>query len=211
MDELIKYLQNIQTDLVGIIIPAIITAIVAILTLIINNFTKVYIDVSKYNHDQYKTMRCFYQRFKPLLLDMTFLMLKMEKENKYDNMAKVINKYWEFKNNPSGYRTKYPQENIDDHINVLECFFNICKELYEIFRQDEIPSYPMWHPIIKIKVNSMLLNSFRFTYMITESTKYYNKNLIDSICCGEKFAKVSINGKQLKKYCKFLDKWYMCY
>ena len=61
-DNVIQYLQSIQDNLVGLVLPVLITAVVSPVTVSINSIIQLVLQNSKYNSEQYKIMQEFIPR-----------------------------------------------------------------------------------------------------------------------------------------------------
>ena len=104
MDGIIQYLQGIQDNLIGIVLPVLITSLVSLITVLINAFIQIILQNSKFNDEQYKIMQEFYPKLKIYLLELRFIMQEIICSPICSNLKVAIDKYIDIRDDEAGYR-----------------------------------------------------------------------------------------------------------
>lgn len=208
MDHIISLLKEIQSDLVGIILPVIITAFASFITLIINSLLKIWLENKKNNTEQYKIMQGLYSEFKIDLLNIKLFLENIEQNQLYKNIKDAIDTYVSYKNDSKEYREKHKEQidHIDEFIDSLELFLKEIGDLSNYLKHINIPAVPVFHPIIKAKVNDMFAKIQCFSSVVFQ---YYNNNINDTLFVNaiDQFNLSKFNSKLLSSYIELLDKW----
>lgn len=210
--ESIKYLQNIQENLVGIVLPVVITAAVSLITVLVNAILQIMLQNSKANWEQYKIMQDFYPNMKLNLLRLRVAIQEVEHSPLCTDLKEASVKYAKYKSDEAEYRKKNDNEvqDIDVFISMMEDFSNRVREINEYLINCTLPRPPILHPILKIKVNRMLAN---LQYAAFFWDEYYNKTIDVTVFQMEieKQLKKKFNSKKVKKYICLLDRWFFEY
>ena len=93
MNHVIDILQSIQDDLVGIVLPVIITAFISVISIFVNAVMQIILRNSNINCEQYKLMQKFYPEMKISLLELK-LSMKEVKSNSTCNCRMVQISAW---------------------------------------------------------------------------------------------------------------------
>lgn len=214
MSDTIALLKEIQSDLVGIILPVIITALASFITLIINSLLKIWLENKKNNTEQYKVMQNLYSEFKFDLLDISLFLTSIEQNNLHINMESSLKTYLQYKNDSTKYREEHEEQvdNIDEFIDSVELFMNAMRDLNDYLKKNNIPAVPAFHPIMKMKVNSMLAE---LQYLSAIISQYLENNISDNLLTSaitQSQLNISeFNSELILKYIKLLDKWFKKY
>lgn len=215
MAEIIKNLQNIQENLVGIILPVAITALVSLVTVLTNTYIQIKLQNYKFNSEQYKLMQDFYPKLKDYLLQLYLSMKDIEKNHLYSSLGNALDKYTSFNNSESKYRKHNTNEvqYIDDFAKAMGKYCEKTSDIYKYLFSCTLPRVPLGHPFLKKKTNKMICV---LQYYSLLSNKY-NKKETDSdffsleISNFEQKWKVKFNSLLVEKYLLLLDKWLMQY
>lgn len=215
MEEIIKYLQNIQDNLIGIILPVLITAVISIITLFCNTLTQIVLQNSKNNSEQYKLMQAFYPKMKLLLLELKFIMQDIESNPIFTDWEIVIGKYISFKENEAKYRASHENEieNIDNLILLMDKFINKVIAVNEHLLEFAIPRTPVMHAFLKKEVNQML----GALYYYSSLWKQFQGKFISSktfqyeISYFKNNWKTTIVSKKIEDYVLLLNTWFLKY
>jgi hypothetical protein len=204
--KIIENLQSIQDNLIGIILPVVITAFVSILTVLVNAAVQIILQNSKFNDEQYKIMQEFYPNMKICLLKAQLSAQRVEENLLVDNITEAIEKYLEYKDNEKKYRKEHADEVqcIDSFISSMEDYSKCMIELYKYLSKCKIPKIPMMHPILKNRVSKMLINVQYYTELWNE---YQNKSIVKNTFKHE-VKEFKSDSKTLRAYCGLLDKWF---
>lgn len=213
--DIIKQLQEIQSDLVGIIIPVIITAIISLISLIVNTVVKISIEHKEFNRNQYKIMQKIYPKLKKLSLDLVIDFSCLEKNLMYTSYSKAIEKYLLIYEDEAKYRKNHPQQlnQIDDFISSNRIVIKKLHEINDFLLNNEIPQFPIGHPILKHKVTKMFFEFQDFSFLLN----LYEKNEINTETVLSEIKKDkykylnSWSHTYLDDYINRLDKWFISY
>lgn len=215
MDALIDYLQNIQKDLVGIILPVLITAFVSLITVTINAAIQILLQNQNFNNEQYKIMQQFYHKFKLQLLDFKLVIQEINNQNNHNDSLKLIDyidKYTQFKYDETEFRRNHDNEiqTIDQFIMVMDKYSGKIANIHNCLFTCTIPRPPIMHFILKGKVNKMLIVLQYYSLLWNE----YNKNAISMSIFQNEIKNfknkwnVDLDEKQINQYILLLDKWF---
>ncbi len=140
INEVVTHLQEIQEDLVGIIIPTIISAILSVLTLTINVITQFIMNNRQYKSKQYEIMREYYPQLKSQLIDISCYYSILKKNPLYNENFKISDYFgfdWEL------YRQSISEDDveyIDEYQKMVEQIILSYDNLYIFFKQQNIPT-----------------------------------------------------------------------
>lgn len=215
MEDIVKYLQNIQNNLIGIILPVLITAVISIITLFCNTITQIVLQNSKNNNEQYKLMQAFYPKMKLLLLELKFIMQDIERNSIFINWEIVVDKYISYKENEVKYRILHPNEiqDIDNLILLMDNFTNKVIAINEHLLEFAIPRTPVMHPFFQKKVNQML----GVLYYYSSLWKQYQSESISldtfqyEITNFKNNWKTEIVSGKIEDYLLLLNTWFIKY
>lgn len=129
---IVNYLQAIQEDLIGILIPTIITAVLSLLTLIVNSIIQYKINDRQYKSKQYEIMREYYPSLKSNLVKIRCIYQNIENNPLYKSKSKsdfVIIKYLKFD------WEKFRQELDVNQVQYVDSFEESVQALIKIFIQ----------------------------------------------------------------------------
>lgn len=214
-NSVVEYLQKIQGDLVGIIIPVIITAIISLITMIVNSILKIMLENRKYNSEQYKIMQRFYPELKIILLELRFTLLELKNNSIYSDINKAIEKYVQFSRNETAYRKEYINEgsHIDSFIKQMRTYKKYMIDINKTLFEREIPAPPIMKPILRYNVNKMILelqcNSVLWKKY--ESNSMNDQFFLEEIKNAGNKQGAEINYERINKYISCLDKWFSKY
>ena len=211
INDILTYLQSIQKDLVGIIIPAIITATISLISLVASSVISVIQEKRKYNHEQFKYMQKVFPTLKILLQQMRFSidLAKEYTQSFGSDISQALQNYHNFRMNESLYRKNHPAEGqeINKFIYIMKGYIDNAKNLHEFFSNEAIPAMPLLHPFLKKDVYKML--------GILQYWAQFLPQLDDTSIDGNFFNKelenCTLNSKNLQKYIDLLDKWHQAY
>ena len=125
LDSVLKYLQSIQGDLVGIVIPVIITAAVSLFSQFVTSAVSMLQDIIKYNHQQFKCMQEIYPSLKICLQNMRFFSEATKKScpNLFDKgMSTSLKHYYEEIEDDQKFRSEH-----QDEVTEIDSFLNYMK------------------------------------------------------------------------------------
>lgn len=136
----IDYLKNIQDNLIGILIPTIISAVISLITLIINSIIQYLITNHQYKSKQYEIMRAFYPEFKSKLIDIQYFYITIENNQLYTAdfcIVDYIGTDW------SAFRQNLDLQNVE-FIDVFEdsikSIIKIYIDLNQFFKDKNMPT-----------------------------------------------------------------------
>lgn len=215
MSEIIKNLQNIQENLVGIILPVAITALVSLITVITNAYIQIKLQNYNFNSQQYQLMQDFYPKLKKYLLQLKLTMEDIESSQLYSDFGSALDKYTSFSSNESKYRKQNANEMqyIDIFAKAIKEYCEKSSELYNYLFNCTIPKVPIGHYIFKKKTNKMLTVLQYYSLL----SNMNNKNGFDNNFFKKEFGKfehkwkIKFNSLLVEKYLLLLDKWLMKY
>lgn len=211
MDSILTYLQNIQHDLVGIIVPAIIAATVSLISLVVSSMISIIQEKRKYNHEQFKYMQKAFPTLKIHLQQMRFSIdLAKEYTNSFGaSVSKALQNYHDFKMNEGLYRASHQTEapEIDKFIYTMENYINNANDLHKFFLQEALPAMPLLHPFLKKDVYKMLGILQYWAQFLPQ----VNDTSIDSSFISKELETCTLNATELQKYIELLDKWHQAY
>lgn len=214
MEQIIKGLQDIQKDLVGAVLPVMITAIVSLVTLTVNTLVKIIIENNKYNRSQYEIMQKLYHGLKTKLMKLKVATSAIEQNNLYSTMKNAVFCYIDYQNDEGTYRENHKEqmEDIDEFIFAIDNYFQKLKELSDFLLDCSIPAIPIYHFIIKIRAKRMLIVLHYFSFVISQ----YISGEVDNITMKNELSnfakdKKQLDGKKLQTYITLLDKWFSKY
>lgn len=214
MEQIIIYLKNIQDNLIGIILPVLITAFISLVTVFVNAFIQIKLQNSSLNNEQYKLMQAFYPKIKIFMLELKLSIQEVKCCNVCTDMNTAIDKYIEFKSDEAKYRKNYPNEIhiIDGFITAMNNYVDITVKINDYFNACTVPRVPIMHPVLKVCINKMLAVLQYYSLLWYE----YQKNIDPRIFIKEikDFKEnwgVEWNDCLIDKYISLLDKWMMKY
>ena len=136
MDQIISELQQIQSDLVGILIPSIISAIVSIISIFINTLLQLKLSDREYKSEQYKLMRNHYPYLKSILMEISCCYINLENNGLYDNSFNITDYiYYDWQL----FRKKVPKDKIifiDDYMNNIKKIVDLFLSLNLFFEKN---------------------------------------------------------------------------
>lgn len=215
MNQMIEYLQKIQDNLIGILLPVLITAFVSLVTVLINAVMQIIIQNSKINNEEYKFMQVFYPKIKLLLLEIKLTMQEIESNSIYTDMQTTIRKFINYTKDEVKYRKEHENEiqDIDRFITSINNYSIKIIELNNCLLNNTIPRIPIMHPILKKRINkmiavlryySLLWNQYQ-THSI--SVDIFQKEMDDF----KKNWSVEFTNVKIDIYLSLLDKWLLIY
>ena len=212
---IIKYLQSIQDNMVGIVLPVVITAFVSLITVFTNTILQIILQYSKVNGEQYKIMQEFYPKMKLYLLESRLAIQEVENSPICEDLKRATLKYILYKSDEVQYRRNNENEvqHIDEFVLAMDNFSSCIREINSYLVACTLPRPPIIHPIFRIRVSKMLVV---LQYYSLLWDKYYNNTLNITILKREIDGfknkwKVEMNSKIITKYIKLLDKWFLQY
>lgn len=215
MDEFIDVLKNIQQDLVGLILPVCITAIVSIITVVLNLSVKIVQENRRISIEQFKTMQDIYPQLRISIIEISISVSKIVSNPIYKNFKESLNKYLVYKKDEAQYRknNKKEVENIDSFIDYMTEFLEQMSTLNSLLSTKKIPLISFYHPILKKKTNKMIA-TFHFYSVLFK--KYIDSEVSGELLIAEmNFKKeknlADLNFDDFKKYIVLLDKWFKSY
>lgn len=211
LEQIIVYLQGIQGDIVGIIIPAIITATVAMISLFINSFISIIQEKVKYNHEQFKYMQKFFPNLKDHLQQMrlAITLAKGYSHSFNSSLPKALQNYHAFKIDESSYRSNHPSEvqELDKFIYTIEGYVDETIKLHDFFTKAIIPAMPLLHPFLRKRILEMLKTLQYWSHFLQK----LKDTSINEAFFAVELDKCNLDDEQLQKYIELLDKWYQAY
>ena len=211
INNILTYLQNIQHDLVGIIVPAVIAATVSLLSLLISSIISIVQQKEKYNHEQFKYM----QRIFPFLkLHLQQMKLAIEMAQTYstsfgDSISTALKNYRSYIADSNLYRRNHQSasQEIDKFILFMEKYIATTTELHQIFMNEALPSTPLLHPVFKKKIQKMVVELQYWSYFLPQ----LNDTSLDTAFLDNEVCKCTLDSNELQKYILLLDVWYQAY
>ena len=215
VNDIISYLQNIQDNLVGLILPVLITALVSLVTLITNAIMQIVLQNGKYNSDQYTIMQEFYPEFKAHLLGLSVVLQELKRTSICKDLKSAVDKYLEYKRDDENYRINHPDEiqQIDTFNTLMDTLLTKLVNMNNYLLTCKIPRSPIMHPILRVNVCKMLVVSQSYSFLFCE---YSNNSITGDTLKAEltnlkKNWKMKVDYDTAKKYILLLDKWLMKY
>lgn len=215
MDNVIQYLQSIQDNLVGLVLPVLITAVVSLVTVSINSIIQLVLQNSKYNSEQYKIMQEFYPTLKGNLLELKLAIQEIVANPMCPNFKTAVDKYIEYKNNDIEYRTNHNNEvQYIDRFNTSMNSLSIkLDSVNKHLSTCKVPRVPIMHLFLKKNTKKMLAS---IQYYSLLWSKFYQNTISKDMFRKEihnfkKNWKIEIDSGQIEKYLLLLDKWLMKY
>lgn len=215
MTQMVEILQNIQDNLVGIILPVLITAFVSIFSIFINAIMQIVMRISNINGEQYKLMQEFYPKMKINLLELKLSMKEVQNNQIYTNMQNAINKYIEYKKDDANYIRNHENEiqYIEQFITAMDNCVNKITLIKELLNNCTTPRTPIMHFLLEMQIHKMLNVLWYYSVLWDKySTRLIRSDIFQQEIKNlkEKW-KVELNYKKIEKYIKLLDKWLMKY
>lgn len=211
IDGILAYLKNIQHDLVGIIIPAILVAAVSLISLVVSSIISIVQEKRKYNHEQFKYMQKAFPILKIHLQQMRFSIdLAKEYTNLFGaSVSQALQNYHDFKINESLYRANHQIEGseIDKFVYVMGGYINNADALHKFFLQETLPAMPLLHPFL-IKDVYKMLGTLQYW---AQFLPLLNDTSIDGSFISKELKNCTLNATELQKYIELLDKWHQAY
>lgn len=209
MDEVVQYLQNIEKNLVGLILPALITASVSLLTIAIQGVVTIVQSARKHNSEQFKQMQIIYPKLRELLQSIWIESYEIKTyENLYGgSIGNALHNYYSYLQDEDTFRSEHQHASIDQFISTTRRYIDCADRIKSFFGTNLIPLAPSLHFLISIKVSEMLTNLQRDVCIICrlagnpEELNVLNSNL----------AQCTIDDIRLKKYINMIDKWFRSY
>lgn len=140
IDSVIEYLKSIQDNLIGIMVPAVLTAIVSVITLVVNSILQYKIYDRQYKSKQYEIMRQHYPSLKSQLIDIQRCFENIECNQLYPptfQITKYIGYDWE------AYRQNITVEEIqfvDDFEENIKSAIKVLANLNLFFNDNNLPT-----------------------------------------------------------------------
>lgn len=215
MKELIDALKCIQEDIIGIMLPVVITALVALITLIVNTYVKLSINNRTYNRQQHLVMKKIYPKLKNILLKLYLELASIENNSLYKSFLDAISDFVDFKKDESSYRNEHQNmvEDIDGFMSSIDSLFENIEKINELLNSVEIPSVPLFHLRLKRSIRKMLNNMQRVSFIISEynSDGISGKILFDEIRLLDTNEGFILNKETINEYIEKTDKWMASY
>ncbi len=215
MVDVIRYLQSIQDNLIGIVLPVLITAFVSLVTIFVNMFMQILTENNKINSEQYKLMQEFYPHMKISLLELKLNMQEVENNPIFSDWQTAINKYTNYKKNEKQYRKENENEvqNIDEFIESMDDFSKKVININDFLRKGIVPRTPVMRLLLKRKISKMLTILYYYSLLWNQ---YQAKNISAIIFRQEindfkKNWKVEFDRNKIVEYLSLLDKWLLKY
>lgn len=213
MTDTINTLQNIQGDLVGLLMPVMITAVVSLISISVTFILKVAKLKGTADYKRYLTMSKFYPPIKSILFELMMVTREIEDCKVQGNLYEKINKYVEYNENPINYRKNHEEEYIDLLIQSVNKYKEIMVDLNNSLTKNRIPKTPVMHPILKKKVIRLI-----GTLMVYSTLwKQYDTQKADPDMFQnqiEKWGKQKYSGmdyKAIERYATLMDTWLLKY
>ncbi len=204
---MIAQLQAIQSDLIGIIIPVLLTSITAMITLVTNSIIRIRQDQKKYNNEQFPAMQQMYSHFKLVLSQIVFTAKDMRDNDLLDDLPAAVTKYVDFQKNPKEYRARHQDElgTIEKFSYAMEQYIKLIGELHQLFKDESIPTIPGFHPIFKRKIRTMLVKLHYYSTLLMQ----YQDRKCSSDIIKKEFAvrDTALQIADFDQYLKLLDQW----
>lgn len=211
IESILNYLQSIQGDLVGIIIPAILTAAVSLFSLFVTSIISIVQDKEKHNHEQFKCMQEIFASLKICLQNMCLSasLAKGYSLSYGGSISQALINYCDYSFDETTYRAKHQAElnEIDNFISFIKKYIEEVKNLREVLKTKSIPAAPLLHPLLKRDIYRMLETLQYWSCLLSE---IQNSPLNDYFLHNE-LSKCKLDDFQLKNYIEILDKWYRAY
>lgn len=215
MKELIDASKCIQEDIIGIMLPVVITALVALITLIVNTYVKLSINNRTYNRQQHLVMKKIYPKLKNILLKLYLELASIENNSLYKSFLDAISDFVDFKKDESSYRNEHQNmvEDIDGFMSSIDSLFENIEKINELLNSVEIPSVPLFHLRLKRSIRKMLNNMQRVSFIISEynSDGISGKILFDEIRLFDTNEGFILNKETINEYIEKTDKWMASY
>lgn len=212
MEELIQRISDVQEDLIGIILTISITAIVSIITLIINSIVKISIENQKYNNEQRKIMQKFYPELKKRLFEIRILLDDVSNNPIYLQKKNFCIDYFNYKEDEKRFRETHDKnvEHIETYIVKISELIRTISSLSVFLKTTEIPFPPINHRKLKNNTTTMISSLQYYSFLVTQvENREISINTIESELKQKKDGTFSIN--TLDQYIKLLNKWYLKY
>lgn len=213
--DIISYLQNIQDNLVGLVLPVLITALVSLITLITNTIMQIVVHNGKYNSDQYAIMQEFYPEFKAHLLGINVVLQELDRTSMCKELKDAIDKFLEYKHDDGEYRKKHFDEvqQVDGFISLMDTLLKRLVEINCYLRTCKVPRSPIMHPILRANVCKMLAACQSYSFLFCEYSKQSitGDTLKAELASLTKSWKMKVDYNTAKNYFFLLDKWLMKY
>ena len=213
MTDTINILQNIQGDLVGLLMPVMITAVVSLISISVTFILKVAKLKGTADYKRYLTMSKFYPPIKSILFELMMVTREIEDCKVQGNLYEKISKYVEYNENPINYRKNHEEEYIDLLIQSVNKYKEIMVDLNNSLTKNRIPKPPVMHPFLKKKVIRLI-----GTLMVYSTLwKQYDTQKADPDMFQnqiEKWGKQKYSGmdyKAIERYATLMDTWLLKY
>ena len=183
VDSILKSLNEIQDNLVGILIPSVITAIISVLTLIVDVIVKFWTTRRQYKSKQYEIMREHYPQLKSKLSDIVCYYDTLE-ENKLRTATFTITHYLKF--DWEAYRQNIAAEDVpfvDEFQNTIAKIIEAYIDLYKFFSEKNLPnsSKKVQKSINKLQFFCTVINNSKNNGCKAATCDYNKENLIELI------------------------------
>lgn len=215
MDKIVHYLLEIQEDLVGIVIPVIITAFISLITIIVDLIFKIVVENRKYNSEQYKYMQEFYPELKTKLYELKYDLHEIENNPMFGNRDQAIEKYIKISDDEQEYRSEHTDERlyIDTFKKSMNSYREHIIEIETILSNHAIPSAPIMHPCLKKSINKMLfaVQCNSVLWKKSKCNEISNEVFNEELKRMNEKGKICFDSKMIEKYIQCLDKWFSKY
>lgn len=207
--------NQIGSALMQVVAPVVITAIVSLITVLVNTVTKIVIEFRNYNAEQYKLMQKFYPELKTSLIDIKFSLAEATQNKIYaeaNSLGAAVEQILSYQENEAEYNEQHP-----DHITDIVAFSDVIEdiwirlaELNNFLKDAVIPATPICHPFLKQKVHSMIATLQYFSLLIAQ---YQDDKISIELFKAEmkEFPKTwgcEINPSLIMQYLSTLDEWF---
>lgn len=207
MEEIVEYLQKIQNNLVGIVIPAIITAGVSLFTLLLNSLITILQGAKKQNSEQFAYMQKVYPEFREMLQDLWVNAHGMKQSNELykESISEALKNYYTCIRNEKQFRQDHAS--IDTFLDWTNKYLSSVEAIGGFLHKNEMPLGPALHPIVRSNVYSML-STIQKDVFIVKRLKDHPEELE---ALTDQLDACRLDEKRVKEYIELTDKWFRAY
>lgn len=209
VEQIVQSLKTIQDNLVGIVLPAIITAIVSFITLTVNAIIGIYQNIKKRDSEQFQIMQQLYSPFRDKIVAIWMNAYKIENCKPLYNgtIGSALLCYFSFKLDETSFRNSHKNEPIDPFENSVRDYIIAINDVQELLKTTKIPSCPILHRILSTQIRNMLSELYKEASIITRVYNHVEeKELLET-----EIAKCKLDRKKAESYLNVIDKWFKSY
>lgn len=175
---IIEYLQGIQDNLIGILIPSILSVVVSIITLIVNSILQCNLSNRQYKSKQYEFMHKHYPKIKSILVYISASLQSVENSSLYK--AKKLSDYlgYDWEERRSTLTIEQTQQ-IDDFESNIKNIIGKYIDLNVFFENNNLPatSRRFQKAINKLQSYCVLINKNKNKRTDTFSYNYSKRDI----------------------------------